>query len=91
MAIVIDREQILAAANATRESGNMIESEAGKMRRNVANLREALKGIPRLAVADDLEHLDQLLAQVSESLAQSDNYLKDVVNKVDAFVASLGN
>ncbi len=89
-AISINPEQIEAAASAFRASGRTIDGEASKMRANVANLREALRGIPRIAVAEDLEHLDALLARVSESLAQSDTYLKDVVNKVNEFVASLG-
>lgn len=83
-------QQILDTAAACRSSRETISGEAAKMRTQVANLREALKGVPRIAAADDLENLDGLLTRVTDALSQSDSYLKDVVNKVNAFVASLG-
>jgi uncharacterized protein YukE len=89
-AININPEEISSIASACRTSGETISGEAAKMRSQVANLRTALQGIPRIAVAEDLENLDGLLSRVSEALRQSDVYLRDVVNKVDAFVASLG-
>ena len=85
-----DLERIRTIASTCRASGEQINTEASTLRTQIANLHEAMQGVPNIGVAEDFDGLNRLLTQVSDALSQSDSFLQQVVNKVEEFVTSLG-
>ena len=90
MPITIDRDNIQAIASRCMASSNTIQNEASTMQAQMTALREALSGIPNLALADRFTEWQQLFARMSTALEESNQYLGGVIRSVDAFVASLG-
>ena len=90
MAITIDRDNIQTIASRCIASSNTIQSEAATMQAQMVALREALAGIPNLALADKFTEWQQLFGRMSTALEESNRYLNGVIQTVDTFVASLG-
>ncbi len=90
MKINIDVDQIQSIASRCQTSSQTIQQEATTMQRQVAALREALAGVPNLAMAERLDEWQQLLTKLSTSLQDSQQYLQGVVRSVDDFVNNLG-
>jgi WXG100 family type VII secretion target len=88
--IVIRTEDIESIAARCQTSSQNIQSEATTMQQQITALREALSGIPNLAIADRLDEWQQLLNKLSTSLQDSQQYLHGVLQAVDDFVAGLG-
>lgn len=88
--VSFDLEQIQTIATACQNSGERISDEARVMQSQIQSLYEALQGVPHIGVADDFQHLNTLLSQVSDELAQSNQYLTRVIGKIQEFVTSLG-
>lgn len=90
MRIDIDVEQIQDIANRCQTSSQTIQQEATTMQQQMTALRDALSGVPNLAMADRLDEWQQLLNKLSTSLQDSQQYLQGVVHSVEDFVAGLG-
>jgi WXG100 family type VII secretion target len=88
--IRIDPDQLRSIAQSCQASSENMTSEASNMRSQIARLHEALQGVPHLAMVDHFDQLNRLLANLSSELDQSNAYLRDIVAKLDNFVASLG-
>lgn len=88
-AIRLDPEEIQGIARACQSSGQVMSEHAQQMQSRITQLTEALEGIPNLAIADDFQHLNSTLKQLSSALDQSNSYLNGVVAKINEFVASL--
>lgn len=90
MTIVINPDEIRSIASSCSASSQTIQQEAATMQRQMTSLREALSGIPNLAMADRFDEWQQLFSKLSTSLEESNQYLQGVVNTVENFVNSLG-
>ena len=90
MTIVINPDEIRSIASSCSASSQTIQQEAATMQRQMTSLREALSGIPNLAMADRFDEWQQLFSKLSTSLEESNQYLQGVVNSVENFVNSLG-
>lgn len=88
--IRIETEDLRTIAASCQTSSENMTTEATNIRNQIANLHQALQGIPQLALADHFDQLNRIFSQVSDALAESNTYLNDVVAKVENFVASLG-
>ena len=90
MPFTIDRDAIESIAGKCQTSGNNIQTEAANMKTQMEALRNALQGIPNLAMADRFNEWNALFTKMSQSLEESNAYLRQVVQTVDNFVRSLG-
>lgn len=90
MTIVVNPDEIRSIAARCSASSQNIQQEASTMQQQMSSLREALSGIPNLAMADRFEEWQQLFSKLSTSLEESNQYLRGVVNTVENFVNSLG-
>lgn len=90
MPISIDRDRIESIAAKCSTSSQNMQAEAETMQQQMAELREALAGIPNLALADRFGEWQQLFSKMNTSLEQSNAYLQGVIRTVDEFIASLG-
>ncbi|MGH2485043.1 MAG: WXG100 family type VII secretion target, partial [Ktedonobacterales bacterium] len=88
--IRIETEDLRTIAASCQTSSENMTTEATNIRTQIANLHQALQGVPQLALADHFDQLNRIFSQVSDALAESNTYLNDVVAKVESFVASLG-
>ena len=88
--IHIDPGAITSIANTCQRTSQELMTQASTMQNQMQQLREALQGIPRLAMADRFDEWNQMFTKLSSSLSESNAYLNKVVQQVDEFVASLG-
>lgn len=88
--IRIDPGAITQIANTCKSTSNDLMTQAQTMQTQMNELRNALQGIPRLAMADRFDEWNRLFGQLSTSLQESNSYLNNVVQQVDEFVAALG-
>ena len=89
--IRINPQELQAIARSCSNSSQQMTQEATNLKQQIDRLHEALQGIPSLALADNFQELNGVLGRLSDELAKSDAYLRNVVNKVNDFVASLGH
>ena len=87
--IQIDPAAITQIASTCKTTSSDLMTQAQTMQTQMSALQDALRGIPRLAMADRFDEWNRLFNQLSTSLAESNDYLSTVVRQVDEFVASL--
>ena len=89
--IHVDPELLQQVSSACQASSGRLNEEAANMRSQLAQLQEALQGVPRIAMADRFQQLNSTLAQLSTTLEESDSYIRGIVARVEQFVIELQN
>lgn len=89
MTISLDPEELKRIASACQSSSGRLDEEAGTMRSQLTQLEEAIRGIPQLAMADRFQELNQALAQLSQTLEESNSYITSIAARVEKFVIEL--
>ena len=87
--VSFDPQRLMQIASACQSSSGRLTDEAANMKTQLAELQDAVRGIPQIAQADRFDQLNRMLSQLSQALDESNSYVRSIATRVETFVSDL--